>query len=56
MLHLDKAQQKLDEAREKIEEAENIDISDEFDVDFDENMTRQHYIFKMVNGELIAID
>ena len=53
---LDKAQQKLDEAREKIEEAENIDISDEFDVDFDERMTRQHYIFKMVNGELIAID
>jgi phage shock protein PspC (stress-responsive transcriptional regulator)/ribosome-associated translation inhibitor RaiA len=53
---LDKAQQKLDEAREKIEEAENIDISDEFDVDFDENMSRQHYIFKMVNGELIAID
>jgi hypothetical protein len=53
---LDKAQQKLDEAREKIEEAENIDISDEFDVNFDERMTRQHYIFKMVNGELIAID
>lgn len=53
---LDKAQQKLDEAREKIEEAETIDISDEFDVNFDERMTRQHYIFKMVNGELIAID
>lgn len=51
---LDKAQEKIDEAREKIEDAETIDISN---IDEEDNrLYRQHYIFKMVNGELVPID
>lgn len=53
---LDKAQQKIDEARQKIEEAETIDISGDSDEELDNRLTREHYIFRMVNGELIAID
>lgn len=52
---LDKAQQKLDEARQKIEE-EQINLEDSIEDIFDRRMSREHYIFKMVNGELIAID
>lgn len=52
---LDKAQEKLDEAREKIEE-QQINFEDSIEDVFDRRMTREHYIFKMVNGELIAID
>ena len=51
---LEKAQEKIDEAREKIEDAETIDISN---IDEEDNrLYRQHYIFKMVNGELVPID
>lgn len=51
---LDKAQEKIDEAREKIDDAETIDISN---IDEEDNrLYRQHYIFKMVNGELVPID
>lgn len=52
---LDKAQEKLDEAREKLEN-ENIDIEDSADEEYQDRLQRQHYIFKMVNGELVAID
>jgi outer membrane murein-binding lipoprotein Lpp len=55
---LDKAQEKIDEAREKIEAAQdeenNIEIN--IDGDNDNRLYRQHYIFKMVNGELVPID
>jgi len=53
---LDKAQEKLDEAREKIEEAQNVDIHDAYDEDFEARIHRQHYIFRMVGGELVPID
>lgn len=53
---LDKAQQKLDEAREKIENAETVNIYDVSDEEFEDRIHRQHYIFRMVNGELVPID
>lgn len=52
---LDKAQEKLDAAREKLEEVENINIIID-DNGMDEILFKQHYIFRMVNGELIAVD
>ena len=52
---LDKAQEKLDEARQRLEE-EQINFEDSIEDIFDRRMSREHYIFKMVNGELIAID
>ncbi|HRB93093.1 MAG: PspC domain-containing protein [Chitinophagales bacterium] len=59
---LDRAQEKLDHAREKIQEAHER-FSDEQDDHFDSiedeiniNLSKQHYIFRMVNGELIPID
>lgn len=52
---LDKAQEKLDEARQRLEE-EQINFDDSIEDIFDRRMSREHYIFKMVNGELIAID
>ncbi|MBP8192592.1 MAG: PspC domain-containing protein [Chitinophagales bacterium] len=52
---LDKAQEKIDEAREKLENAQD-EIDDTLNDEFENSLQRQHYIFKMVNGELIAID
>lgn len=52
---LQEAQDKLDEARERLQEA-NISIEDSLEIEFENKIHRQHYIFKMVNGELIAID
>lgn len=52
---LDKAQQKIEEARERIEEVENINIIID-DNELDDRLFKQHYIFRMVNGELIAVD
>ena len=52
---LDKAQEKLDEAREKLE-SEQENFNDSIDMIFETRLQRQHYIFRMVNGELIAID
>jgi ribosome-associated translation inhibitor RaiA len=56
---LDEVQQKVEEEIEKERERimeQNGNYEDSVEDLFDENMTRQHYIFKMVNGELIAID
>jgi phage shock protein PspC (stress-responsive transcriptional regulator) len=53
---LDKAQEKLDEAREKLDNAETIDIEALNDAAFEARIHRQHYIFRMVNGELVPID
>ncbi|HQG38370.1 MAG TPA: PspC domain-containing protein [Chitinophagales bacterium] len=52
---LDKAQQKIDEAREKLENAQNT-IDDSLDNTWEDRMHYQHYIFKMVNSELVPID
>ena len=52
---LDRAQEKLDAAREKLEEVENINIIID-DNGSDEILFKQHYIFRMVNGELVAVD
>ena len=53
---LDKAQEKLDKARENLEDAETIDIEELNDDAFEARIHRQHYIFRMVNGELVPID
>ena len=53
---LDKAQEKIDEAREKLENASTIDIEEQIDSSFEASLHRQHYIFRMVNGELVPID
>lgn len=52
---LDKAQEKLDAARERLEDA-NIRLDDSMQEIFENRLSREHYIFKMVNGELVAID
>ncbi|MDB5227872.1 MAG: PspC domain protein [Bacteroidota bacterium] len=59
---LDKAQQKIDEAREKMDaaqeemDARQDEMQDSIDQMLDDPLHREHYIFKMVNGELVAID
>ncbi len=52
---LDKAQEKLDAAREKLGD-EQDNINDSIDNVFENRLQRQHYIFKMMNGELIPLD
>jgi phage shock protein PspC (stress-responsive transcriptional regulator)/uncharacterized membrane protein len=45
----------LDEVREQLEEVD-VQISDSMDIEFERRIQKEHYIFRMVNGELIAID
>lgn len=59
---LERAQEKLEAAREKLEAArdridfEQENIEDSLDAVFERNLGRQHYIFRMINGELVPID
>jgi phage shock protein PspC (stress-responsive transcriptional regulator) len=59
---LDKAQDKIDEAREKFDALQDdekdihINISDSDEDEMEARIHRQHYIFRMVNGELIPLD
>ncbi|MEZ5026870.1 MAG: PspC domain-containing protein [Chitinophagales bacterium] len=61
---LKKAQEKLDAVRDKLENDEGIDINiDEQDQNndslediFESRLHREHYIFRMVNGNLVPID
>lgn len=52
---LDKAQEEIDKAREKLEKA-GVDLNDSLDIMWENRLQRQHYIFKMFNGELVPID
>lgn len=49
------AEEKLKEAKEKLR-AHQIELDDSLDSIFDKQLNREHYIFRMHNGELIAID
>lgn len=45
----------IDKVQEKIEEAQER-INDSLNIDFEDRLQRQHYVFKMVNGELVPLD